>query len=101
MFRGNRSGVKYVSPSWHYRLFGDGASGCMKVCAFSLGSTGAINSNGLTCSVTGSGCGIDSFHAVEIRDPDGEILAIPTAGPAKTDHSGRPVEGHRCRRGRL
>lgn len=92
VFRGNYSGVNYVSPNWHYRLYGDGDAGCMKVCPFSLGSTGAINSAGLSCTITGS-CGVDSFHAVEIRDPDDEILAIPTAGPAKTDHSGWPVEG--------
>jgi hypothetical protein len=95
VFRGNRSSISYPPPytQWHYHLYGDDDSGCMRVCSFSLGSTGAINSSGLSCTTTGSSCGVDSFHAVELRDPDGEIVAIPKAGAARTDVSGWPVEG--------
>jgi hypothetical protein len=73
----------------------------MKVCLFSLGSTGAINSAGLSCSTTGSQgyCEVETFHYVELRDPDGEIVAIPTAGVARLDGDNVTVGGDPARIG--
>jgi len=87
VFRGNRAYWHYVFDPLpvkiYFQLQGDGDTGCMKVCPFSLDSNGAINSSGLTCSASGDCTGaIQDFFAVELRDPDDEILGIPGAGPA-------------------
>jgi hypothetical protein len=101
VFRGNRTGFSFTpSPPWyHYQLKGDDSSGCMKVCPFSLDSTGAINSAGLTCTTSGDcgSSGPDVFHAVELRDLDDELLAIPGIGGATVDNIG--VEGDPAKAG--
>jgi hypothetical protein len=76
----------------------------MKVCPFSLDSTGAINSNGLTCSTSGDCSVIQDFFAVELRDPDDEILGIPGAGPAYIQsfgEDGDPARDGDCNRSPL
>ena len=93
VFRGNYAGSTYQAPDWHFHLRGDGEDGCIKACSFSLGSTGAINSAGLSCSVTGVCGAVETFHYVELRDPDGEIVGIPTVGPALLVSDSFAVEG--------
>lgn len=94
VFRGN-AGSGYYTNAWHSRILGDGEDGLMKVCTFSLGSTGAINSTGLTCTGTQA----EVFDYVELRDPDGEIVAIPTVGPALLPFDSWTVEGDPARVG--
>lgn len=94
VFRGNYSAYTYQAPSgWHFHLRGDGEDGCIKACSFSLGSTGAINSTGLTCNTTGTCGALETFHYVEMRDPEGEIVAIPTVGPALIVNDLVAIEG--------
>ncbi len=99
VFRGNFSTSSFQSPNWHYRLRGDDTDGCMKVCSFSLGATGAINTSGLSCSLTPSCGGLETFHYVELRDPNGEIVAIPTVGPATLVNGLVAVEGDPAKTG--
>ncbi len=100
VFRGNVPSVTFeTAPTYHYRLIGDGSAGCLKVCTFTLGSTGAINSSGLSCSTTGT-CGtVDSFHHVELRDPDDEVVAVPAIGAAETPWHLWAVEGDPAMKG--
>lgn len=100
VFRGNQSSFQSNGDTTYTnKLVGDGDVGCMKACSFSLGSTGAINSSGLSCSLT-STCGLlDAFHYVEIRDPDGAILAIPTVGAATLPYDWLVEEGDPARTG--
>lgn len=93
VFRGNNAGWQYLPPSWRFLLRGDDDDGCIKACSFALNANGAINSNGLTCSTTGTCGGVEAFHYVELRDPDGEIVAIPGTGPAMIVPGYLAVEG--------
>lgn len=93
VFRGNYAAFNYVAPSWHFFLRGDDDDGCIKACSFTLSSSGAINSTGLSCSTTGTCGGVEAFHYVELRDPDGEIVAIPGVGPALIVPGYLAVEG--------
>jgi hypothetical protein len=85
VFRGNQSAAYYDATLGRlsFELLGDGEAGCMKVCLFSLGSTGAINSSGLSCTSSGACSPIEAFHHVEITDPDGTVMAVPGVGPAE------------------
>lgn len=85
VFRGNQNWAESTPDGLRPYLRGDGDSGCMKVCPFDLNGSGAINSNKLnSCSNSGPCGGVETFHHVEIRDPQGEIVGIPTLGPALT-----------------
>lgn len=98
VFRGNRSERISQWPNHVFELRGDGSAGCMKVCGFSLDGNGAINSNGLSCSTTGPCGALDTFHHVEILDPDDEVLAIPTVGNAEVE-TGTMIDGDPARVG--
>ncbi len=82
VMRGNYQWIENDSGNVRPHLLGDGPSGCMKVCDFSLNSSGAINGYTNTCSVSGDCSGLETFHHVEIRDPNGEVVGIPTIGNA-------------------
>lgn len=94
VFRGNQ-GSAYYTSQWHARVLGDGANGLMKVCDFELNGSGAVNESDLDCI----GSDPESIHHVEILDPDGEIVAIPTIGPALLPFDTWTVEGDPARVG--
>lgn len=88
VFRGNQSWAENVSGNVRPYLQGDGDSGCMKVCDFNLNSSGAINGNTFSCSLSGPCSAVETFHHVEIRDPNDEIVGIPTIGNAVMNFDG-------------
>jgi hypothetical protein len=89
VFRGNQASFVTGQPlPIPFLLRGDDETGCMMACDFTIetaGSTaiGTVNSNGLTCQMSGDCMMVPTFHHVEIIDPDGQVMAIPAWGTAQ------------------
>lgn len=94
VFRGNNGSAVFDS-AWHAIVLGDGTTGLMEVCDFTLNGSGAINDSDLDCE----GSLPQGVHHVEILDPDGDVVAIPTMGPALLPFDTWTVEGDPARIG--
>jgi hypothetical protein len=89
VFRGNDAEYECpVGVPCPFLLRGDDDSGCMVVCDFTLESagsatSGSVNNSSVSCQTTGACWYTPAFNHVEIRDPEGNVVAIPKWGNAK------------------
>ncbi len=55
--------------------------GCLLKCPFSVNNSG-VNTANIVCSTEGDCSNVNQFHSIEILDPAGHTMAIPTFGTA-------------------
>ncbi len=59
----------------------DIGDGCVKRCPFEVDNSGEDLAN-IVCSTEGDCSGVKAFHSIEIVDPQGKTMAVPTLGTA-------------------
>ncbi len=87
VFGGNQHAIAWIGGAATFKLIGDAGdaeNGCTKICTMDTDATGKVDSNGLSCSVTGdAGCStVEPYHVVKVFDMDGKVVAVPGVGAA-------------------
>jgi hypothetical protein len=88
VFRGNTEVQEIVSINntlFHIRELQGGSTslgdGCVMTCPFAVDNAGEDQAN-ITCSTAGDCSNVRAFHSIELVDPAGHVVAVPTLGTA-------------------